>query len=165
MSVLFDNCSIRCILQARRRDCVLTMELRSRLCLKSISVQLVQRRLRWFGRAERHDKGEPIKDPYCATISFVSKAKWRPTEDVGNCTSGSLGASSEPQVFGCARWRKGWMKHFQTQDHQALGASFQNVGNSIGDPDLTRPQSVFFGKGGFTHPYVDIGTLRPYWYV
>ncbi len=53
----FDNDSIHRILRVRRRDCVLSVELRQRLCLTSISILPVQRRLHWFGHAARRPEG------------------------------------------------------------------------------------------------------------
>ncbi len=61
MLEVFDNDSIRRILRLRHRDCVPSVELRRRLCLTSIPALLVQRRLRWFGHAERRPEGELIK--------------------------------------------------------------------------------------------------------
>ncbi len=58
---VFDNDSIGRILRVRRWDCVPSVELRRRLCLTSISVLLVQRRLLWFGHAARRPEGELIK--------------------------------------------------------------------------------------------------------
>ncbi len=43
------------------------VELRRRPCLTSILALLVQRRLRWFGRASRRPEGELIKDLLLAT--------------------------------------------------------------------------------------------------
>ncbi len=59
---VFDNDSIRRILRVRRRDCVPSVELRRRLCLTSIPVLLVQRRLRWFAHAARRLESELVKD-------------------------------------------------------------------------------------------------------
>ncbi len=62
MLVVFENDSIRRILHVRRRDCVPKAALQLRLRLASIRVQLVQRRLCWFGHAARCPEGELIRD-------------------------------------------------------------------------------------------------------
>ncbi len=104
MLEVFDNDSI---LHVRRRDCVPSVELRRRLCLTSIPAQLVQRRLRWFGRriecelikgllptphrTWRRQAGGQLK-----TLAITIKADMEPI--------------SGPRVFGYARWRKDWME-------------------------------------------------------
>ncbi len=62
MLVVFVNDSTRRILRLGRRGCVPSMELRRRLCLTRMPALLVQRRLRWFGQADRRPEGELIKD-------------------------------------------------------------------------------------------------------
>ncbi len=68
MLEVFENDSIRRILRVRRRDCVPPMELRHRLCLKSMPALLVQRRLRWFDHATKRPEGELIKDLLLPTL-------------------------------------------------------------------------------------------------
>ncbi len=67
MLEVFDNDSINHIICIRRRDCVPSVELRHRLCITSILVLLVQRRLRWFCHAARRPEGELIKDFFLPT--------------------------------------------------------------------------------------------------
>ncbi len=62
MLEVFDNDSIRRILRVRLRDRVPFVEQRRRLCLTRMPALLVQRRLRWFGRAARRPEGELTKD-------------------------------------------------------------------------------------------------------
>ncbi len=80
MLEVFDNDSIHRILRVRRRDSVPYVELRRRLCLTSIPVQFVQRRLRWFGHTARRPEGELIKDLLLSTPPRT----WRPAEDASN---------------------------------------------------------------------------------
>ncbi len=56
---VFENGSIRRILNERCSDCVPTAILRRRLCLTSIPALLVQRRSLWFGHAARRHEDEP----------------------------------------------------------------------------------------------------------
>ncbi len=63
------------ILRVRHRNCVSSVELWRRLCLKSIPALLVQIRLGWFGHAVRRPEGELIKDLILPTL---------PAEDVGS---------------------------------------------------------------------------------
>ncbi len=63
MLEVFDNDCIRRILHLRRIGCVPSVEWRRNLCLTSTPAQLVQRRLRWFGHAERRPDGELVKHP------------------------------------------------------------------------------------------------------
>ncbi len=62
MSEFFDNNCTRRILRVRPRDCVPSVELCRHLCLTSIPTLLMQRRIRWFGRAARRPEGELIRD-------------------------------------------------------------------------------------------------------
>ncbi len=62
MLEVFDNYSIRCILRARRRDCMPSVGLHRRLCLTSIPALLIQRRLCWFGHTARRPDDLLIKD-------------------------------------------------------------------------------------------------------
>ncbi len=72
MLAVFANDSIHRILNVRRRDYLVTVEMQLRLCLASIPAHLVQRRLGWSALAARHPEGELIKSlPFAHTASFV----------------------------------------------------------------------------------------------
>ncbi len=70
------SASGRRILHVGHRVCVSTVELRLHLRLTSLPVQVVQRRLRWVGHAERRYEGEVIRDLLLPT----------PPEDLDNDT-------------------------------------------------------------------------------
>ncbi len=142
MLEVFDHDSIHRILRVRRRDCVPSVELRRRLCLTSIPVLLVQRRLRWFGHAARRPGGELLKDLLFPTPPHTWRRRaggqlktWATT------TKADLKPISRPRVFGHARWRKDWVKVSSelVQDRRAWSASIRDVVNSIGDAGSTRP--------------------------
>ncbi len=90
MLEVFDNGSIRCILRVRRRDCVPSVDLRRRLCLKNIPALFVQRRPRWLGHSTRLSGNELIID-FAHTASHVAQTNWGPAEDVGNHDRGRPG--------------------------------------------------------------------------
>ncbi len=117
-------------------DCVPSVELRRRLCLKSIPALLVQRRLRWFGRATRRPEGELIKDLLLPTPPRTWRRRaggqlktWATTIKT------DLEPISGPRVFGHARWRKDWVKVSSelAQDRRAWSASVRGVVIAIGD--------------------------------
>ncbi len=105
MMEAFNNDSIRRIICVRRRDCVLTVNLRLLLCLISIPALFVQGRLhcilvccnmsrRWADlprRMWRTRAGGQLK-----TWATTIKADLEPI--------------SRPQIFGHTRWRKDWVK-------------------------------------------------------
>ncbi len=62
MLEVFDNDSIRRIVNVMRRHCAPSVELRRRLYVTSLLALLVQRRLHWFGHAARSIEGELIKE-------------------------------------------------------------------------------------------------------
>ncbi len=115
MLAVFDNDSIHHNLPAGRRDCVPTVELRHRLRLTSVPAQLVQRRLGWFGDAERRPEGELIRDLYFHQRHTTLKEDMEPLFG--------------PRVFDRARWRKDWMKVSSelAQDRQAWSTSIRDV--------------------------------------
>ncbi len=131
---MFDNDSIRRILDLRRRDCVPSVGLRCRLCPTSIPALLVQRRLqRWFGHAARRPEGELIKDLLLPT--------WRRRAGGQLKTwATTITADLEP-ISGHARWRQDWVKVSSklAQDRRAWSASVRDVVNAIGDTGSTRP--------------------------
>ncbi len=107
MLEVFANDRIRRILRVRRRDCVPSVELRRCLCLTSIPVLFVQRRLRWFGHAARHSEGELIKDLLLPTPPRT----WRRRAGGQLKTwATTIKADLEPisgrRIFGYAQWRK-----------------------------------------------------------
>ncbi len=110
------------------------------LRLTSILVQLVQRRLRWFGHATRGPNGELIKDLLLPT----SPSAWR--RQTGGqlktwATKADLEPLSGPRIFGYTRWRKDCVKVSSelAQCRRAWGASIRDLVNCIGDVGLTRP--------------------------
>ncbi len=142
MLEVFDNDSIRRILRVRRRDCVLSVELRRRLSLTSIPALLVQKRLRWFGHTARRPEGELIKDLLLPTPPCTWRRRaggqlktWATT------INSDLEPLSGPRVFGHARWRKDWVRASSelAQDRRAWSTSVRDVVNSIGDSGSTRP--------------------------
>ncbi len=141
MLEVFDNDSIRRILY---RGCVPSLELRRRLCLASISVLFVQRRLRWFGNAARSPERELIKDLLLPTLPCT----WRRRAGGKLKTwATTIKADLEPisgrRIFGNARWRKDWRKVFSelAQDRRAWSASVRDVFNAIFDAGSTRPDA------------------------
>ncbi len=142
MLAMFDNASIRRILRVRPRDCVPSVELRRRLSLTSIPALLMQRRLRWFGHAERRPEGELIKNLLLPTPPRTWRRRaggqlktWATT------AKADLEPLSGPRVFGHARWRKDWVKMSSVlaQDRRAWSASVRDVVNAIGDAGSTHP--------------------------
>ncbi len=77
MLEVFDNDSINRFLCVRRRDCVPSVELRRRLCITSILVLLVQKRLRWFCHAARSPEGELTKGLLLPTPPRTWRRQWR----------------------------------------------------------------------------------------
>ncbi len=115
MLVVFDSDSIRRSVHWRRRDCVLTAELRCRLRLTGISEQLVQRRIRWFGHAARHPGGELIKDPLLPTPLCTWRKRTGGQLKAWTMTiKADLKPLSGLRVFGYTRWRKNWAKVFMS---------------------------------------------------
>ncbi len=119
-----------------------SVELRRRLCRTSFPVQLVQRRLSWFGHAVRRPEGELIKDLLLPTPPRTWRRRaggqlktWATT------IKADLEPISGPRVFGHARWRKDWVKVSSelAQDRRAWSAFIQNVVKAIGDAGSTRP--------------------------
>ncbi len=91
----------------RRRDCVPSVEPRRRLRLTSILALLVQRKLRWFGRAARRPEGELIKD----LLLHTPPRTWRrraggQLKTWATTFKADLEPIAEPRVFGHARWMK-----------------------------------------------------------
>ncbi len=117
MLTVFDNKTIRRILHARRRDCVPKVELWCRLCLSSISAQLIQRRLRWLGHAARRPNNELIRDlvlptpprTWCRRTGGQPKT-WTTTIKDSLWTTIETGAlvsshrTFEPRVLPCKTW-------------------------------------------------------------
>ncbi len=92
----FDNDNIRRILHVKCRDRVSSVEPRRRLCLSSIPALLVQRRLRWFGRATRRPVSELVKN-----FRLHRLARGAGTTTI----KADLEPLSGRLVFGYARWR------------------------------------------------------------
>ncbi len=137
-----DNDSIRRILRVRSRDCMLSVELRRRLCITSILTLFVQKRFRLFGHAVKCPEGELIKYLFLPTPprtwcrwAGVQLKTWATTIKAG------LEPISGPRVFGNAQWRKDWVKVSSklAQDRRAWSASVRDVVNAIGDAGSTRP--------------------------
>ncbi len=142
MLEFFDNVRIRRILRVRRRDYVPSLKLRCRLCLTSILVLLVQRRLRWVGHATRRPEGELIKGLLLPT----PPRKWRrrvggQLKTWATTVKANLEPISGPPAFGHARWRSDRVKVSSelAQDRRAWSASVRDVVNAIGDAGSTRP--------------------------
>ncbi len=85
-------------------------ELLHRLRLTSIPVELVQRRLRWFGHAARHPDGELIKHLLQAPTSSTYRRTGYQLKTWPIMIKADLETLSGPRVFGYARWRKEWAK-------------------------------------------------------
>ena len=107
---VFDNDCLRYILRCCRIDRVPTTILHRRLNLRLLPPVLLQRRLRWFGYAARHPKGELIRD----VLLPPSLPNWR--KRVGgqlNTWASTIkdgqAALSGPQVVGLRRWNRDWL--------------------------------------------------------
>ncbi len=113
------------------------MKLRSRLCLTGIQALLVQRRLRWFGYAERRPEGKLIKDFLLPTPPRRAGGQvktWATT------ILADLEPISGPRVFSHARWRQDWVKVSSelAQDRRAWSASVRDVANASDEAFSTR---------------------------
>ncbi len=112
------------------------------LKLHRILAQLVQRRLLWFGHATRRSEGELIND---TLLPIPPRTRRKRTEGQLKMWATTIKAGlqllSEPQIFGFAQWRKGWMKVSGdlAQDRRAWGVAAHDVVNSIGDAGSTLP--------------------------
>ncbi len=106
----FDKDIIFRILHVRSRDCVLLVELWCHLCLTIIPALLVQRRLRWFGKAARRPDGELMKGLLLPKPPSTGR---RPARGQLKTWATTIKAAKEPlsgpRVFGHARWRKDWV--------------------------------------------------------
>ncbi len=107
MLMVSENCSIHTHLHVRRRDCLPAVELRCSLRITCIPVQLVQRRLRWFGHAARLPDQRLIKDLLLSTPPRTwSRRTGVQLKMRANYDQGRPGS----RVFGCALWRKDCVK-------------------------------------------------------
>ncbi len=137
-----NNNSIHHILHVRRKVCVPTSEMRCRLRLTSIPVQLVKGKFRWFGLDARCHEGDLIRD-----FNLLTPPRTRRRRTGGFLKTGATTFKEDmetlagPRIFGYARWRKYWVKVSSELevDRRAWGASIRDVVNSIGDDGSARP--------------------------
>ncbi len=92
MSAVFDSDRIRRVENVRRRDCILTVELRRRLSLTSMRVQWKKKASKegLIGLAVLRDVPRVDRS---GTSSLVARTSWIQTKDVGHGTQARPGTS------------------------------------------------------------------------
>ncbi len=140
MLAVYDNGSISCILHARHRDCLQTVELRRCHRLASIPTKLVQRWLCWVGHAAWRPEDELIRNLLLPLPPRSwRKRAWGQLKTWATTIKEDREPLSGPQSSAAHDLAK--ISNELAQDIPAWGVSIRDVANSIGDAGSPNPRT------------------------